>query len=83
MDSHFKSKLNLHSVLVLGHDRPFKDLIHEEYIILLKHRVVLVLENILTLTFAVGQGRTLNNHFDIEVECWLEPRPSDLHFFVL
>jgi len=41
------------------------------------------LENILTSTFAVGQGHILNNHFDTEVECWLEPRPSDLHLFVL
>lgn len=31
--------------------------------------VFLVLENILTLAFAVGQQHILNNHFDTEVEC--------------
>lgn len=70
MDLHFVSKLNpSHSALLVGHYSPFKDLIHKEYIHFSEIQIFFVLENILTLTFAVGQGHILNNHFDTEVEC--------------
>lgn len=70
IDFHIISKLNFsNSAFLLGHYSPLKDFIQKEYINFPILFFFLVLENILTLTSAVGQGHILNNHFDTEAEC--------------